>query len=210
MAFSDLLDRMLGRSPGGSGAEDRLTLPPPPTAADVYTALDQTEELLTSAALPSVVVARGNRIIGTVRDTVPRLEKVSGSDLGYTVVATATDYLPEAIGSYQRLPRRYADTRPVDGAKTSLMVLVDQLDLLGLTMDRVFDAVYRQDAQELVAQGRFIAEKFGSAGSGGALRVDAADHAPVPAQADGGAPGVPPPTEGGTGVNPLAPPQGGN
>lgn len=196
MAFSALLDRMLGRSP--DGGEDRLTLPPPPTAQDVYAALDATEALLTSAALPSVVVARGNRIIGTVRDTVPRLEKVSGSDLGYTVVATATDYLPEAVGSYQRLPRRYADTRPVDGAKTSLMVLVDQLDLLGLTMDRVFDAVYRQDAQELVAQGRFIAEKFGSAGAGGSLRVSSADHAPVPD------------AEPESGVAPLAPPQGGN
>src|SRR5690606_24129149 len=111
--------------------------------------------------------ARAQRVVDTVRDTVPRLARISGNDLGYTVIATATDYLPEAIGSYQRLPRRYADTRPVDGAKTSLMVLVDQLDLLGLTMDRVFDAVYRDDARELVAQGRFIAEKFGSAGAGG-------------------------------------------
>lgn len=183
MGFSDLLDRMLGRAPS-SAESDRLTLPPPPTADDVYAALEATEELFASAALPSVVVARGRRVTDTVRDTVPRLENISGSDLGYTVIATATDYLPEALGAYQRLPRRYADTRPVDGAKTSLMVLVDQLDLLGLTMDRVFDAVYRQDARELVAQGRFIAEKFGSAGSGGQLRVTDEDHAPVPEQDD--------------------------
>src|SRR5690606_23913362 len=65
-------------------------------------------------------------------------------------------------------------------AKTSLMVLVDQLDLLGLTMDRVFDAVYRDDARELVAQGRFIAEKFGGSAGGGSLRIGADDHAPVP------------------------------
>ncbi|ANS78315.1 hypothetical protein SGUI_0919 [Serinicoccus hydrothermalis] len=216
MGFSDLLDRMLGRP---AAADDRMTLPAPPTAEDVNQALTSTEELLTSAALPSVVIARGRRVIDTVRDTVPRLEKLSGSDLGYTVIATATDYLPEAVGAYQRLPRRYADTRPVDGAKTSLMVLVDQLDLLGLTMDKVFDAVYRQDARELVAQGRFIAEKFGSAGAGGSLRVHEADHAPVPAapptgteQADATA--AVDETETGaaqddpTGLNPLAPPQG--
>lgn len=178
MGFGDLLDRMLGRAPA-TPEEDRLVLPPPPTAEDVYAALDQTADLLTSSSLPSAVVARAARIVDTVRDTVPRLKRISGSDLGYTVIATATDYLPEAIGAYQRLPRRYADTRPVDGGKTSLMVLVDQLDLLGLTMDRVFDAVYRDDARELVAQGRFIAEKFGHAGSGGVLRVDA-DEAPVP------------------------------
>lgn len=177
MGFSDLLDRMLGRPP--TQPEERMTLPAPPTAEDVYAALDQTEQLLTSTALPSVVTARGQRIVDTVRDTVPRLAKLAGSDLGYTISATAIDYLPEAIGSYQRLPRRYADTRPVDGAKTSLMVLVDQLDLLGLTMDKVFDAVFRADARELVAQGRFIAEKFGSTGQGGTLRIDP-EQAPVP------------------------------
>lgn len=196
MAFSALLDRMLGRTPDAS--DDRLTLPAPPTADDVYAALDDTEQLLTSRALPSVVTARGQRVVDTVRDTVPRLQRLSGSGLGYTIIATATDYLPEAIGGYQRLPRRYADTRPVDGAKTSLMVLVDQLDLLGLTMDKVFDAVFRDDARELVAQGRFIAEKFGSAGAGGALRIeqDEAPVVPLPDEPDD-------PTGG---VSPLAPP----
>ena len=182
MAFGDLLDRMLGRTPA-TPESDRLVLPPPPTADDVYAALKETEQALTSSALPSVVVARAQRVIDTARDTVPRLQKISGSDLGYTVMATATDYLPEAIGAYQRLPRRYADTRPVDGAKTSLMVLVDQLDLLGLTLDRVFDAVYRDDARELVTQGRFIAEKFGHTAGGGGLRIDEA-AAPVPDMPD--------------------------
>lgn len=194
MGFSDLLDRMLGRAP--EQPDERLTLPAPPTADDVYAALDRTEHLLTSTALPSVVTARGQRIVDTVRDTVPRLAKLSGSDLGYTISATAIDYLPEAIGGYQRLPRRYADTRPVDGAKTSLMVLVDQLDLLGLTMDKVFDAVFRDDARELVAQGRFIAEKFGSSGQGGSLRIDETDVAPVPEAPDD-------PTGS---INPLSPP----
>ena len=199
MGFSDLLDRMLGRPPAPE--QERLVLPPPPTAEDVYAALSSTEELLGSSALPSVVVARAQRVVDTVRDTVPRLGSIGGSDLGYTLIATATDYLPEAVGAYQRLPRRYADTRPVDGAKTSLMVLVDQLDLLGLTMDRVFDAVYRDDARELVAQGRFIADKFGSSGAGGTLRITADDDAPLPEQPDD-------PTGSVSPVSPLAPPEG--
>lgn len=196
MAFSALLDRMLGRTP--DAPDDRLALPAPPTAEDVYAALDETEQLLTSSALPSVVTARGQRVVDTVRDTLPRLEKLTGSDLGYTIIATATDYLPEAIGGYQRLPRRYADTRPVDGAKTSLLVLVDQLDLLGLTMDRVFDAVFRDDARELVAQGRFIAEKFGSAGAGGRLAIgqDEAPVAPLPEE----------PEDATGAISPLTPP----
>jgi hypothetical protein len=51
------------------------------------------------------------------------------------------------------------------------MILIDQLDLLAATMDKVFDAVCRADADALVAHGRFLAEKFGSASTGGALSL---------------------------------------
>ena len=84
-----------------------------------------------------------------------------GSPQAYSVMATATDYLPEAVGGYLRLPRQFADSRPVDRGKSSLMVLIDQLDLLASTMDKVFDAVCRDDAAALVAHGRFLEEKFG-------------------------------------------------
>jgi hypothetical protein len=56
---------------------------------------------------------------------------------------------------------------PVDRGKTSLMVLIDQLDLLAATMDKVFDAVCRADAAALVAHGLFLAQKFGTASTGG-------------------------------------------
>ena len=52
MGFGDLLDRMLGRAPA-TPDEERMVLPAPPTAEDVYAALDQTAELLASSALPS-------------------------------------------------------------------------------------------------------------------------------------------------------------
>ena len=77
-------------------------------------------------------------------------------------VATATDYLPEAVGGYLRLPRDWADTRPIDGYKTSLMVLVDQLELLASTMDKILDAANRADAQALIAHGMFLQAKFGT------------------------------------------------
>jgi hypothetical protein len=51
------------------------------------------------------------------------------------------------------------------------MILIDQLDLLAATMDKVFDAVCRADAAALVAHGRFLAEKFGHASAGGALTL---------------------------------------
>ena len=129
--------------------------------------------MVARGAVPAPVASRVTRVARTVRDTIPRLSNLgAGSQQAYNVMATATDYLPEAIGGYLRLPRQWADSRPVDRGKTSLMILIDQLDLLGSTMDKVFDAVCRADAAALVAHGRFLAEKFGHASGGGALMLD--------------------------------------
>ena len=49
------------------------------------------------------------------------------------------------------------------------MLLIDQLDLLGATMDKIFDAVVRVDADALIAHGRFLQDKFGHTSGGGAL-----------------------------------------
>jgi hypothetical protein len=89
----------------------------------------------------------------------------------HAVLRTATSYLPEAVAGYLRLPRAYADNRPVQNGKTSLVVLCDQLDLLAAKMDEVFDAVCRADADALIAHGRFLAEKFGTGSLSVAPRV---------------------------------------
>lgn len=180
MSIADFF-RWGGRSAPDPDAEP---LPAPPTADDVVEALDRAEALVNGGAAPSVVAARVRRVTATVRDTIPQLQVLGlGSDHGYSVMATATDYLPEAVNGYLRLPRRFADTRPVDDGRTPLMVLVDQLDLLGATMDRIFDAVYRDDATELVTHARFLEDKFGHASSGGGLDLAGSD-APIPDQPD--------------------------
>ncbi|XVX20611.1 hypothetical protein ACQP1U_01645 [Actinomycetota bacterium] len=192
MGVGDFFSRL-----GGRDEEERLSPPGPPTREEIEKSLDRVEELAAGAAVPSVVTARVDRVVRIVRETLPALQ--GGSDLGYNVMATATDYLPEAVGGYLRLPRRFADTRPVDRGRTSLMVLVDQLDLLAMTMDQVYDAIHRADATALVAHGRFLEEKFGHHGTGGGL-----DAAGVPAprgpviESDG--------PEGQEGAGPASPP----
>jgi hypothetical protein len=165
-ALSALLARLLGR-PAPRPEPDRPVLPPAPTDRDLLDALDRVETLVRRAGVRSAVTYRVNRVTAVVRETVPRLGTLGlGSPQAHAVVATATHYLPEAVGGYLRLPRDWADSRPVDRGRTSLMVLCDQLDLLAATMDEVFDAVCRQDAAALVAHGRFLAEKFGPAAAG--------------------------------------------
>ena len=189
MSLSELFERMRGRR----REPERPVLPRVPTADDLLAALDGVEAMVARGVVPAPVASRVSRVSRTVRDTIPRLSNLgSGSTEAYNVMATATDYLPEAVGGYLRLPRQWADSRPVDRGKTSLMVLIDQLDLLAATMDKVFDAVCRADAAALVAHGRFLAEKFGTASTGGALSLgpdiiiapDRADKADKPDKAD--------------------------
>ncbi len=158
---------------------DRFAAPTVPTSEDLLASLTRVEAMVAAGAVPAPVASRVRRVDRVVRDTIPRLANLgTGSPQAYSVMATATDYLPEAVGGYLRLPRQFADNRPVDRGRSSLMLLIDQLDLLAATMDKVFDAVCRDDAAALVAHGRFLAEKFGTASTGGVLNVGSGSSLP--------------------------------
>lgn len=140
--------------------------PPPPTKDDIEAALHQADTMAREHNAPTPVLARVARVAAIVRALMPRVEHLGlQSADAYNVVATATDYLPESLAAYLTLPRDWANTRPVSGQKSSLLLLIDQLDLLTLTMSRMFDAANQRDASALVAQGKFLDEKFGGAGA---------------------------------------------
>lgn len=138
--------------------------PPAPTSADLVAQVERIEGDI-AGKVPPAVASRVGRICNTVRNTIPRLDQLGpGSAQAHSVVATATSYLPEAVAGYLRLPREWADSRPVANGKTSLMVLCDQLDLLGYKMDEIYDAVCKADAHALVVHGEFLKAKFGTSG----------------------------------------------
>jgi hypothetical protein len=155
--WQNVLDSLNGRS---GERRPEFELPPVPTSADILASLDRVQAEV-AGKVPPIVTARINRIVGTVQVMVPRLDQLGGgSAQAHTVVSTATSYLPEAVGGYLRLPREFADHRAVYKGKTSLMILCDQLDLLGATLEKISDAVSRADAAALIAHGQFLAEKF--------------------------------------------------
>lgn len=175
--------RLFGGAPAAP-EETAPALPRVPTSDDILAALDRVANS-TKGRVDRNVASRIQRIDETVREMVPRLDRLGGmSRQGHTVVATATSYLPEAVEGYLRLPRDFADRRAVYKGKTSLMILCDQLDLLGGTLDRISDAVSRQDATALVAHGQFLAEKFTES----SLSPSGLDAPPAPG-ATGTAPG---------------------
>ena len=111
MGFKDWVARMNRRLE----PEEVSVVPAAPTEADILAALDRAEAMVAAGAVPGVVTSRVKRVTGTVRQTMPRLRNLGlGSADAYSVMATATDYLPEAIGGYLRLPRQWADSRPVE------------------------------------------------------------------------------------------------
>jgi hypothetical protein len=164
MGLREWWDRLNGRAPAAAPPE--VVLDRVPTEADLLAALDATDGAVADGAVPAAVASRVRRITRTVRETLPRVRNLGlGSAEAYAVTATATDYLPEALEAYTRLPRQWADSRPLEDGRTSLMLLVDTLDLLAGTMDAIFDAAVRVDANALVVQGRFLQEKFGRTSS---------------------------------------------
>jgi hypothetical protein len=181
MGFKEWIAALMGRRPQPAAAPVPPPTPAAPTESDIMAALDRVEDVVASGAVPAAVQSRVRRIVQTVRDTMPRLRNLGlGSPEAYSVMATATDYLPEAVRAYTRLPRQWADSRPIENGKTSLMLLIDQLDLLSATMDKIFDAVVRVDADALIVHGRFLQEKFGHAASGGALNIGEQSAPEVP------------------------------
>ena len=140
---------------------ERSPAPPVDDDAEILAALARFQAQI-KGRVPAAVDARVARVASRVSDCIPRLSQLGPMNAqAHAVLRTATSYLPEAVAGYLRLPRDFADNRPVQNGKTSLVVLCDQLDLLAAKMDEVFDAVCRADADALIAHGRFLAEKFG-------------------------------------------------
>ncbi len=79
----------------------------------------------------------------------------------YLIRQTALAYLPDAFSTYLRMPRLMAERRAIAGGRTPHDVLLDQLDLMDRRLADVADDMARHDSDKLLANGRFLAEKFG-------------------------------------------------
>jgi hypothetical protein len=128
---------------------------------DVRKAL-ATEVAAVSGKVPPDVMAKVLSIQQTVLGILPHLPELApGSRDLFVIRQTATDYLPTALESYLNLPRAYATLHPVQDGKTAKQVLLDELTLLDNKLSDVADAVYKKDSDRLLANARFLEERFG-------------------------------------------------
>jgi hypothetical protein len=144
-------------APGTSAIDLRSGFDP----NDVRRALDQDVRQV-SGRVPADVLAKVQNIQQIILGILPRTGTLPpGSPELFVVQRTAMDYLPTALESYVNLPRAYATLHPVQDGKTAKQVLLDQLALLESKMNEVADDVHRNDTDRLLANGRFLEERFG-------------------------------------------------
>ena len=79
----------------------------------------------------------------------------------YLVRQTASDYLPRTIDAYLALPKHVAERPLAADGKTPHEELKAQLDLLDAKLDEIAQDMQRQDTDRLLANRRFLEERFG-------------------------------------------------
>lgn len=109
--------------------------------------------------------------IGQIRRKVDAILQYSeefpvGSEDLYLVEHTATDYLPQTLEAYLRLPPA-SHNQPVEpGGRTAWEELWSQLNLMEHKLDEVAADLKRKNADQLLANGKFLEERFRAAGLG--------------------------------------------
>jgi len=148
-----------------------LVAPGPPKVAIAGTSFDpdsirralSRQLSIANGKLPSPQQAKLQAIADTIGGILPHFaEFPPGSPDLFVVGRTATDYLPSALQAYLNLPRAYATLHKMTNGKTADQVLDDQLTLLAAKMNEVADAVHKKDSDALLANGRFLEQKFGA------------------------------------------------
>jgi len=73
---------------------------------------------------------------------------------------TGIHYLPRVLSDYLAIPRLYAERVAVQDGKTSRDILIEQLRMIEQKMKETAQDMYRNDADRLLVNARFLQERF--------------------------------------------------
>jgi hypothetical protein len=160
-------------------------LPPHPVTKEVRPPLPKPIPIDTRR-LPASVRLKVAQIRRKIDDLLKYSDRFqSGSEIVYVLRRMATDYLPSTLQAYLAIPPG-SETLPVNPeGKTAWQVLWEQLTLMEKKLDEIAADLHRKNADKLVANGRFLEERFKQLGSS-ELNLD------KPSADDAGTPSVPP------------------
>jgi hypothetical protein len=114
--------------------------------------------------LPPDIAERVTEIATAVEQILPRLAARNVADATFVDVrATATTYLPDTLNAYLAVPPAYRNNAAIRDGKTARQIVVEQLTVLAAKMKEIAQDAVVNDAQSLLANGRFLKERFAAA-----------------------------------------------
>jgi hypothetical protein len=114
--------------------------------------------------LPPDIAELVGQIASAVADVLPRLAARNVADAVFIDVrATATTYLPDTLNAYLTVPAAYRNTVAIRDGKTARQIVVEQLTVLAAKMQEIAKNAVVDDAQALLANGKFLQERFAAA-----------------------------------------------
>jgi hypothetical protein len=117
----------------------------------------------TKNKLPHEAVEHLQQIRTTVTQLAPKLfDGGMAMDYAISLVNAVTRDLPETVRNYLQLPTAFANLHAVDKGKTCRQLLIEQLALLDTQLSKIAENVFKDDADALVVNGKFLQEKFHS------------------------------------------------
>ena len=102
-------------------------------------------------------------VVRSIILTLPPEEQKGFSAIDPTVMLirqTALHYVPKLLDDYLAIPRMYAERVAISDGKTAKDVLIEQLRVIEEKMKETYLAMYRSDADRLLANARFLQERF--------------------------------------------------
>jgi hypothetical protein len=114
--------------------------------------------------LPPDIATPVSAIAASVSAVLPRLASRGVTDAALVDVrSTATEYLPDTLNAYLAIPAAYRNTAAIRDGKTARQIVVEQLTILADKMKEIEQNAAANDAQSLLANGRFLKDRFASA-----------------------------------------------
>jgi hypothetical protein len=112
--------------------------------------------------LPADVQVKADQISRKAQSLMQFADRFpTGSQDLYVLQRTVAEYLPNTLDAYLALPPGYAHAAVSADGKTALQALWEQLNLLDGKLDEIAYHVHRHNLDRLVANGRFLEERFG-------------------------------------------------
>lgn len=134
----------------------------PASIKDIKRSVRQVRSSVRGKVHKSVYV-RVNNICDLVEQLLPRANELGeGSPEFHLLTRTATEYLPDAVNRYLAVPRDYAERVPMSDGRTAIIILCAQLDRMYSQLYQVVEVLVRRDGDKLLANERFLEDKFGS------------------------------------------------